>query len=114
LDRPDLLKRLFTFYLVGCLFILGLFLVGADKQLNKGFPYFMDTLVFVFFLAYIAYCRMLIRGDAALKRKLKMTFIMSLVPSLILIPSFKYFLLVPLPVEGAFIELMSIVRYAFR
>jgi hypothetical protein len=114
LDRPDLLKRLFTFYLVGCLFFLGLLLIGADKQLNKGFPYFMDTLVFVFFLAYLAYCRILIRGDAALKRKLKMTLIMSMVPSLILIPSFKYLLLVPLPVEGAFIELMNIVRYAFR
>jgi hypothetical protein len=114
LDRPDLLKRLFTFYLAGCLLFLGLFLIGADKQLNKGFPYFMDVLVFLLFLTYIAYCRILIRGDAALKKKLKMTLIMSVVPSLVLIPSFKYFLLVPLPVEGAFIELMNIVRYAFR
>ena len=37
---------------------------------------------------------------------------MTIVSSLILIPSFKYFLLVPLPVEGAFIELMNIVRYS--
>jgi hypothetical protein len=114
LDRLDLLKRLFTFYLAGSLFFLGLFLIGVDKPLNKAFPYFMDVLVFLFFLAYIAYCRILIRGDAALKKKLKITLMMSIATSLVLIPSFKYFLLVPLPVEGAVIELMNVIRYAFR
>jgi len=114
LDRPDLLKRLFTFYLAGSLLFLGLFLIGADKQLNKGFSYFMDVLVFLFFLAYITYCRILIRGDGILKKKLKITLMMSIATSLVLIPSFKYFLLVPLPVEGAFIELMNIIRYSFR
>jgi hypothetical protein len=114
LDRPGFLKRLFTFYLVGCLLFLLAFLVGIDKQLNEKFLYFMDLLVFLFFLAYFTYCKILIRGDAVLKKKLRTTLIMSIVPSLVLIPSFKYFLLVPLPVEGGFIELMNIVRYAFR
>lgn len=114
LNRSDLLKRLFTFYLVGCLLFLGVFVFGIDKPLNEGFPYFMDALVFSFFLAYMVYCRILIRGDSGLTRKFKITLIMSIVPSLVLIPSFKYFLLVPLPVEGGFIELMNLVRYAFR
>jgi hypothetical protein len=74
----------------------------------------MDLLVFLFFLAYFTYCRILIGSDGALKKRLRMTLIMSIVPSLVLIPSFKYFLLVPLPVEGGFIELMNIIRYAFR
>jgi hypothetical protein len=114
LDRPRFLKRLFTFYLAGCLLFLIVFLAGIDKQLNERFLYFMDLLVFLFFLAYFAYCRILIRGDGILKRRLRTTLIMSIVPSLVLIPSFKYFLLVPLPVEGGFIELMNIIRYAFR
>jgi hypothetical protein len=114
LDRPGFLKRLFTFYLVGCLLLLIVFLVGIDKQLNERFTYFMDLLVFLFLLAYFTYCRILIRGDTVLQKKLRITLIMSIVPSLVLIPSFKYFLLVPLPVEGGFIELMNIVRYAFR
>jgi hypothetical protein len=114
LDRPGFLKRFFTFYLSGCLLFLILFLAGIDKQLNERFLYFMDLLVFLFFLAYFTYCRILIGGDGVLKRKLRMTLIMSIVPSLVLIPSFKYFLLVPLPVEGGFIELMNIIRYAFR
>jgi hypothetical protein len=114
LDRPGFLKRLFTFYLAGCLLFLIVFLVGIDKHLNESFPYFMDLLVFLFFLAYFAYCRTLIRGDSVLKKKLRVSLIMSIVPSLVLIPSFKYFLLVPLPVEGGFIELMNIIRYALR
>jgi putative tricarboxylic transport membrane protein len=114
LDRPGFLKRLFTFFFIGCLLFLIVFLVGIDKQLNERFLYFMDLLVFLFFLAYFTYCRILIRGDSVLKRKLGITLIMSIVPSLVLIPSFKYFLLVPLPVEGGFIELMNILRYAFR
>jgi hypothetical protein len=114
LDRPGFLKKLFTFYLVGCLLFLVVFLARIDKQLNERFLYFMDLLVFLFFLAYFAYCRILIGGDSVLKRKLRITLIMSIVPSLVLIPSFKYFLLVPLPVEGGFIELMNIVRYALR
>jgi hypothetical protein len=114
LDRPDLLKKLFIFYFVGCLLFLILFLLRIDKQLNERFVYFMDLLVFLFLLAYFTYCRILIGGDGVLKKKLRITLIMSIVPSLVLIPSFKYFLLVPLPVEGGFIELMNIVRYALR
>jgi putative tricarboxylic transport membrane protein len=114
LDMPDLLRKLFRFYLVGCVLFLIIFLLGIDKQLNESFVYFMDLLVFLFFLAYMAYCRMLIRGNGVLKKKLNIILIMSIVPSLVLIPSFKYFLLVPLPVEGGFIELMNIVRYALR
>jgi len=114
LDRPGFLNRLSLFYLSGCLLFLAIFLVGIDKKLNERFLYFMDLLVFLFFLSYFTYCRILIGGDAVLKRKLRMTLIMSIVPSLVLIPSFKYFLLVPLPVEGGFIELMNIIRYAFR
>ena len=114
LDRGDLLKKLFTFYLAGCLLFLIVFLMGIDKPLNERFLYFMDLLVFLFFLAYIVYCGILIRGDGVLKKKLKITLIMSIIPSLVLIPSFKYLLLVPLPVEGGFIELMNIIRYALR
>jgi hypothetical protein len=114
LDRRGFLKKLFAFYLLGCLLFLIVFLGGIDKRLNESFLYFMDLLVFLFFLAYFTYCRILIGSDGALKKRLRMTLIMSIVPSLVLIPSFKYFLLVPLPVEGGFIELMNIIRYAFR
>jgi hypothetical protein len=114
LDRPGFLKKLFAFYLAGCVLFLIVFLMGIDKQLNERFLYFMDLLVFLFFLAYFTYCRILIGSDGALRKRLRMTLIMSVVPSLVLIPSFRYFLLVPLPVEGGFIELMNIVRYALR
>jgi hypothetical protein len=114
LEGPGFLSRLFIFCLLGSLLLLASFLIGLDKQLTKIFPYFMDALVLVFFLAYVGYCRRLIGGDPLLRRRLKISLIMSIIPSLVLIPSFKYFLLVPLPVEGGFIELMNIVRYSLR
>lgn len=113
-DRQDLLKKLSIFYLIGCLLFLGLFMMKADKQLNKYSPYFMDVLVLIFFIAYIVYCRVLVRGDGILKKKLKITVITSIVPPLLIISSFKYLLLIPLPVEGAFIDVMNILRYAFH
>ena len=113
-DSSELLKRLFTFYLLGSLLFFVLFVLGIDKGLNSSFDYFMDVLVFLFLLSYVFYAGFLVRGDRSLKRKFRITLIMSVVPSLVLIPSFKYFLLVPLPVEGAFIELMNIVRYSLR
>ena len=113
-DTPRILKKLFIFYLVGCLFFLAFFLSGVDQHLNEGFAYFMDILVLLFLLAYVFYCWRLVHQDKTMRRKFRITVIMAIVPSLILIPSFKYFLLVPLPVEGAFIELMNIVRYSLR
>jgi hypothetical protein len=113
-DDPETLKKLFRFYLIGCLVFLLLFLAGAHHTLNDIFPYFLDGLVFLFLLAYSYYCFTLIQGDAALERKWRLTLVTSLLTSLALIPSFKYFLLVPLPVEGGFIEIMNVIRYAFR
>lgn len=114
LDRPDLLKKFFMFYLAGCLLFLILFVSGIDRSLNQQYLYLTDFLVFVFFLIYLAYSRILIRRDEALRKKWRTSLLMSVLPSLVLIASFKYFLLVPLPVEGVFIEIMNVIRYALR
>ena len=78
-DRPGILKKLFIFYSVGCLFFLVLFLAGIDKRLNDGFLYFTDVLVFLFLLGYAFYCWALVRGDNALRRKFRITVIMAIV-----------------------------------
>ncbi len=113
-ENHVLLKKLFNFYLVGSLSFLILFLFGLDKPLNERFKYMMDLLVFFFLMAYISFSRVLIKNEENLKRRWRISIIMSIIPSLVLIPSFKYLLLVPLPVEGGFIELMNILRYALR
>jgi hypothetical protein len=113
-DDKEILKKLFRFYLIGCLFFALIFSLGGHTRINELIPYFMDLIVFLFLLTYIYYCTALIRGDQGQKKKLKLTLITSIITSLFLIPAFKFFLLVPLPVEGGFIELMNIIRYAFR
>ncbi|RPJ09700.1 MAG: hypothetical protein EHM36_04090, partial [Deltaproteobacteria bacterium] len=113
-DDQRVLKKLFVFYLAGSFFFLALFFTGLDGHLKEGFPYSVDVLGMFFFFAYVAYCWTLIQKDKGMRKKLRLTLIMSVIASLVLIPSFKYFLLVPLPVEGLFIEMMNIVRYALR
>jgi hypothetical protein len=113
-DEAVLLKRLTLIYFIGNLLFLTFFIVGMDKILNERFPYFTDVLVLLFIIVYVLYCRILIRGNEILIKKFKVTLIVSLLVPLILVPAFKYLLLVPLPVEGGIIELMNIVRYAFR
>lgn len=113
-DDPVLLRKMILFYFGGSLLFFILFLAGTDKALNQSFPYTMDVLVLVFFLSYFLYCRRLVQRDTLLKKKLRLTLIMATVVPLIFCPAFKFFLLVPLPTEGGIIELMSIIRYAFR
>jgi hypothetical protein len=113
-DKGGLLKKLFRFYLAGSALFLALFLSGADEKLTSSFSYSRDVLVLLFLFAYLFYCGALIRGDRLLQKKWRITLVMSLIPSLVLIPVFKFFLLVPLPVEGLFVELMTLVRYSLR
>jgi hypothetical protein len=114
LDRPDCYLKLFTSYLIGCLLFLTIFILKIDQQLNQIFLYFVDLLVFLFFLIYLGYSRFLTRRDGGLRRRWRISLLTSVITSLVLIPSFKFLLLVPLPVEGGMIELMNVVRYALR
>ncbi len=114
LDQSNCYLKLFTCYLIGCLLFLTIFILKIDQQLNQKFLYFVDLLVFLFFLIYLGYSRLLTRRDGGLRRRWRISLLTSTVTSLVLIPSFKFFLLVPLPVEGGMIELMNVVRYALR
>ena len=65
-------------------------------------------------LVHLIHALLLVRGDAALKHKLRVTLIMTFTPPLLLVPVFRYFLLVPLPHEGGIIGIMNLIRFALR
>ncbi len=114
LDDRRFLKRLLLFYLAGSLVITLLYLTGAAKTLTTGYRYAMDLVVFLFLICYALFGRYVVRGDIVQRKRLKTTVIVSLVVPLILVPSFMYLLLVPMPTEGLIIELMNMLRYSFR
>ena len=113
-DQPDLLKKLTIFFLAGNLIFTIIWLFGWAEQLINIYQYFMDILLFIFFIFYLFTTWMLIKSNKHLRSKYFMSLLVSLGIPLFLCPIFRYFLLVPLPYEGFFIELMHTVYYAIQ
>jgi len=113
-DDAALLNKLTLFYFLGNLVLLLLFLTGLDRLINGLFIYGMDVLALIFFLTYLFYTSRLVRSRGELRRKLRTTLMVSLIVPLIVCPTFRYFLLVPLPKEGGIIRLMNLIRYSLR
>ncbi|HUZ18045.1 MAG TPA: hypothetical protein VMV68_06640 [Spirochaetia bacterium] len=112
-DDIVLLKKLTLFYLIGSVIIAAIFAFSLDGPLNAAFMFSTDVLQLLFIVLFWVYARVLVGGDAGLRRKLRMTLIVAIATPLVLCPIFKYFLLVPLPHEGGILQLMDLVRYSF-
>jgi hypothetical protein len=113
-DEVELLKKLTLFYGGGSLVFLLLFASGLSAKLIGAFKYSLDVLALLFFIACIVYTRVLVRGNEALRHKLRVTLVRTFVPPLLLVPVFRYFLMVPLPHEGGIIGIMNLIRFALR
>jgi hypothetical protein len=113
-DDAKLLVRLTWFYLGGNLFLLLLFITGIDRPIRQAFPFAVDVLMLLLILAFWLYARMAIRADRRLVARLRTATIVSVAVPSILVPIFKFGLLVPLPNEGGIISIMSLIRYALR
>lgn len=113
-DDMRLLKRIMAFYAVEMALLLILFVTGLDKALNGAFRYAVDVLALVMLVALILFVRASIKGDAVKGKMLSQSLLMSFVPPLVLVPTFRFFLRVPLPKEGGIMDLMYLVYYMFR
>lgn len=66
-------------------------------------------------LAAFAYACVIVRREPSDdRRRLRIALMISILVPLVLCPTFKYLLLVPLPTEGAVIEAMDTLQYALR
>ena len=113
-DQPDLLKKLTVFFLTGNILFTVIWISGWAGQLMTIYQFFMDILLFIFLMIYLIYTWLLIKGEQTLKIKYYVSLLVSIGVPLFLCPVFRYFLLVPLPYEGFFIELMHTLYYAIR
>ena len=110
-DEPELLKKLFFFYLAGTTFFIIYFAVGLDKLLNPVLPFAKDVFALVFILGYCFYAWRLIRSSAPLRKKFRTGLIVAIVAPLLVGVIFKYFLLVPMPAEGMVVALLDAIWY---
>jgi hypothetical protein len=110
-DDAGLLKKLFFFYLAGVIGLTLYFLVGLNAPLGRVVPFPADILVLCFIVAYCGYAWLLIRDNAALRKKYRTAMIVAIAAPFIVGMVFKYFLLVPMPAEGLVVTVMDYFWY---
>jgi hypothetical protein len=111
LDDDRLLKKLFFLYLGGTILFMIYFIAGIHASLSERIPYSADMLTLLFILAYCFYAWSLVRNNTALRKKYRTGMIVALAAPFVIIPIFKYFLLVPMPTEGLVITFLDKVVY---
>lgn len=113
-DDKDLLKKLTLFYFTGSIIFIILFVFGISKIINSYYEYFIDILALFFYLSYVIYNWINIKSSNIFKKRFIVSLIVSLVVPLILCPTFRYFLLIPLPKEGLIIQMMHNIYYLIK
>jgi len=110
-DDDRILKKLFFYYLVGVFVFVVYFSAGIDTLLDKVIPYAGDLLALCFILSYCFYAWRLVRNDLTLRKKYRKGMIIAVATPFIVLPIFKYFLLVPMPYEGLVVAFLDKVWY---
>ena len=110
-DDPVLLKKLFFFYLLATIVLLLFFITGLNQALRQIIPFPGDFLTACIIIVYCTYVRMLIRNDAALRRKYWIALLVSFIAPFSIGILFKYFLLVPMPSEGLIVSIIDYFWY---
>ena len=102
-----------SFLLISVLTAL-LFMTGLDARLNSIYPYTVDLLILAATLLFMTWCWLILAGDGEARARYRTCLLVSWLTPLILVPAFRFGLLVPLPHEGGVIEFMHQIRYAIR
>ncbi|MGB6370163.1 MAG: tripartite tricarboxylate transporter TctB family protein [Atribacterota bacterium] len=113
-DDKDLLKKLTLFYFTGSIIFIILFVFGISKILNSYYKYSTDILALFFYISYIIYNWTKVKNNHIYIKRLIVSLMVALIVPLILCPTFRYFLLVPLPKEGLIIQMMHNIYYFLK
>jgi hypothetical protein len=113
-DDTESLRKLSYFYAgIVAVFIL-LFVTGLANAVNGVFEFSTDILALASIVALNVYARRLAGRDAELIRKFRVAMVVIILTPLILVPVFRFLLLVPLPKEGGIVQVMQLVWYSLR
>ncbi|MBB6479611.1 tripartite tricarboxylate transporter TctB family protein [Spirochaeta isovalerica] len=113
-ERDDFRKKMTLQFIIGMGVLLILITTGLDDVLKGILSYNVDILALLFLIYLNIYSRIQARKMDIARKTIRQVTLISLIVPLILCPLFRYFLLVPLPVEGGIIKLMNLVYYAVR
>lgn len=110
-DDDRLLRKILFCFLVISVIVFLFFLLKLDTKLSSFLPYCADWLVMTLTVSLMILVKIFVKNRPDLKKKYRTCIILAiLVPFLIGI-IFKYLLLVPMPFEGAVVELLDAIWY---
>lgn len=114
LDNPAIMRKTLLVYTVETCVVLLLTVFGLDKVLAKLFNYSLDILALAMIISIIAVLQHQIKksGNPNYKKKFRSAMWMTFITPLFIVPIFRYMLRVPLPREGAVVDLMSLLYYS--
>ncbi|TXT50584.1 MAG: hypothetical protein FD137_300 [Spirochaetes bacterium] len=115
-DDPRVFRSMTKLYSAEMGFFLLLALFGLDKLLNGLFAYSLDLIAFAMIVSIIlALLRMGEKyPETVTKKKFAQAMWMTWMTPVFVVPIFRFMLRVPLPVEGAVVNVMSFVYYTVR
>jgi hypothetical protein len=106
-----LLKKFLLFYLGGEMLFIIYFALGLDAIVKGIHPFATDLLALCFLTGYVFYAWTCVRRSPDLRKRYRLSLIVSLLAPFIIGPIFKYFLLVPMPKEGLVVAVLDYFWY---
>lgn len=113
-DEQKLLLKLTMLYTIVAAIFLILFGTGIAATLNSVFVYSTDVIALVAAIGINFYAYILGRKEPEMRHRFRVAFAIGVLVPLLLVPLFRFGLLVPLPVEGGIVDLMSLIYFSLR
>ena len=101
-------------FLVISLLTAVVFITGLDERINGIYQYSIDFLILAATIALMLRIWFLLFDNTEARSRYRTSLLVSWLTPLILVPAFRFGLLVPLPHEGGVIELMQLLRYSIQ
>lgn len=116
LDNPVIMKKALYLYTAEMCLILILSVFKIDKALMALFEYSVDIIALAMIIITTLFLKSQIKksGNPDYVKKFRAAMWMTYMTPLFIVPIFRYMLRVPLPREGAIVNLMSLLYYSIR
>jgi len=116
LDNPTIMRKALYLYTAEMGLVLVLAIFGLDKALTSLFEYSLDIIAVAMIIVITVFLAIQIKksGNSEYPKKFKAAMWMTYLTPLFIVPIFRYMLRVPLPREGAIVNLMSLLYYSIR
>jgi len=111
LDDDRLLKKILIFFIVISILLLLFFTTKFDALISPAISYPGDWLTLMIIVTFVVYSRRLLKNRMDLRRKYRTCLILAIVAPFTVGIIFKFLLLVPMPFEGAVVELLDAIWY---